>query len=308
LREATVVNTDGADEFFVDITERIANLDRVAARKGRPRRLPVPLRRPESSGAPAGWAAKPLLWLKVAASLAPAPDEDRGMIRQPDREEIKRSLMTSPLTARLRQLSEYRPASALAEREPPPYNVLGLWELLADGFQTASHAAFRIGGDASAGISAILSVGDYGGYPPSGSVFVELDIGFSIESKLLLHQVGQVLRDGLVLVTATIPDAIGDFLPPDAQPATVEIHIVAPTDDGRVTRQNDPGLRVDLGPLGSSTRDLASSWSFAASVSQPFETRSAAEFVVQALERIVLDAGITEPDRGLAELRRALAP
>jgi len=268
----------------------------------------MPLRRPDNSGAPKGWVAKPLLWLRVATSLAPAAYEDRGIIRQSDRERMKSSLMASTLTARLGELSECLPASALADHEPPPYKVLGSWELLVHGFQTASHAVFRVGGDASAGISALLSVGDLG-YPPSGSVLVELDVGVSIKSKLLLYQVGQMLRDGLVLVTATIPDSIGDLLPPDAEPATVELHVVAATDDGnRVSRENNLGRRVDVTPLGAPTPYLDSSWSFAASVSQPFETRTAVDFVIQALERIVLDAGITEPDRGLEELTRTLTP
>jgi hypothetical protein len=113
----------------------------------------------------------------------------------------------------------------------------------------------------------------------------------------------------MVLVTTTLPEAAGDLLPPEAGLTELELHIVAAYDDGKgVARNNNLGLRLDLSSLGAPTREIGNSWTFAARVSQAFETRSAAEFLADALERMVIDAGIVDPDLGLATLRRGLLP
>ena len=56
-RQGILIGTEGADEFFVDLSERIARLDQRAIRRGRP----TPLRSysfpPQQSSTPEGWAA-----------------------------------------------------------------------------------------------------------------------------------------------------------------------------------------------------------------------------------------------------------
>ena len=306
-RGAAVIDTAGADEFFTDIAERVDNLGRVAARRNRPFPIGMQRHRPESAQ-PNGWAAIPLLVLRAVATIGPVPIEERGTIRKTDRDRLTSALMSAPLTRWLREWSVMAPAAALVDHEAAVAAPLVGWEPTPDGYQTTTQATYRLGGDASSGISALVSFGVLS-YPESGSVLVTVDAGFSLANRLPLWQAAQILRDALVLVTTTIPEAAGEFLPPSAGLLEVEVHLVAGTDDGNQrSRPNDLSKRIDIEPLGPPTRPVGTSMGYAARLSVPPSGREASDLVMEALEYMALDAGFLDPGPGLALARHGLVP
>jgi hypothetical protein len=230
------------------------------------------------------------------------------VIRKTDRDRLTSALISAPLTRWLRELSVMPPAAALVDHEPAGATPLAGWEPTPGGYQTTSQATYRLGGDASSGISALVSFGVFG-YTEGGSVLVIVDAGFSLANRLPLWQAAQILRDALVLVTATIPESVGEFLPPSAGLLEVEVHLVAGLDDGNQrSRPNDLGKRIDLEPLGPPTRPLGNSMGFAARISDPLSEREASDLVIEALEYMALDAGFLDPGPGLTMVRRGLLP
>lgn len=304
-RGAAVIDTAGADEFLADIAERVDNLDRVAARQSRPFPMGMQRHRPELAK-PTGWAAIPLLVLRAAATIGPAPSDDLGVLRKADRDRLTAALMSARLTYWLRELSVMPPASALVDHEPAGVTPLGSWDPTPDGYQTTSQATYRLGGDASSGISALVNFGVFG---QGDSVLVIVDTGFSLAHFLSLWQAAQILRDALVLVTTTVPDSVREFLPPNAGVLEVEVHLATATNDGNQrSRPNDLGKRIDLEPLGPPTRPTGSSMGFAARISEPLSERAASDLVFEALEYMALDAGFLDPGSGLALVRDGLLP
>lgn len=305
-RQAAVVNTNGADEFLIDLVQRLERLDAIAARRARP----VPLRTyrymPNQAGAPRGWAALPLLRLRVAVEVGPAPQEATGIIRPEHRDRIRAVLEAAPLTGRLRGLSSAAPALAVAEvAEGGPAPLHG-WEPTPGGYQTTEYATFRLGGDATIGMSALADV-SLPRFPQGGVVLITLDVAVSLVDRVTLVEVAMVLRDSLVLATDGVLESIAELLPYDAEVAQAETHVVAALEDGiGQTRQNSLLDRVDLSQLGEPSRDLGPSMGFAARISDALTEHAAADLVVAAIETMALANGFLDPRAGLATLRADL--
>jgi hypothetical protein len=77
-RRATVIDINGADEFFMDLGSRLERLDTIAARRRQPAALWDYHHAPNNVGPPGGWAVLPLLHLRVASVLAPVRRDDCG--------------------------------------------------------------------------------------------------------------------------------------------------------------------------------------------------------------------------------------
>ena len=92
VREATTIDTASADEFLVDLTQRISRLDQVATRRNRPTPLRSYAFPPEQTTAPQGWAVLPLLQLSVVASVGPANLDDTGIVQVRHREALVQAL------------------------------------------------------------------------------------------------------------------------------------------------------------------------------------------------------------------------
>jgi hypothetical protein len=119
-----------------------------------------------------------------------------------------------------------------------------------------------------------------------------------------------ILRDGLVLLTATLPEVLADVLPSDGTTAHAEIHFLAATQYGALgtqgNRDNDMLERVDLSPLGKPTRAIGQSMGFAARVDGPLTDREAAELVSEAFEQTAYAVGYLDPRLGILQLRQEL--
>jgi len=314
-RQATVIDTTGADEFLTDITDRLGRLDQVAVRRGRPTRLGMHFFMPDSSTPPRGWSFVPPLQLRVAAALIPASREDCRIIRSTERQALVTALRTAPITSRIQNLSLGRstwviPSTHVGE-QPAPEALVEWRPILEDG-QSTDHASYRLGGDASSGISAIIAVSwPMYGLQGGGLVKVMLDVAVSRADPLRLGEVAALFRDALVLTTATVPVVLAAVIPPDAQAARAEVHIQSypRNEDGVWSRQSlDRSIaeRVDLSSLGANPGDLGTSWGFAARVTGSLVDKEAAQLAVDAIEDMALGHGYLNPDLGIVLLKQEL--
>ena len=131
-----------------------------------------------------------------------------------------------------------------------------------------------------------------------------VDIGISREEPLYLFQVAQFLRDGLILVSGPLVDAVADILPIDATVTHGELHLGAAGQDGhQQARTNGFQQRVRLSSLGEPTRRMGESLGYAAELPGALVEREAAELVVDAVEYWALVSGFLDPTAGIAELR-----
>lgn len=315
-RNACVIDTAGSDEFLDDLVQKVSRLDQVAQRRSRPTPLRTYFLMPESSSAPQGWDVLPLLQLRAAATVGPASPDTCGLIRAENREALIAALRGAPLTNRLRNMSGYPAARAIGEPPAPGTTVsapfLSDWVPSPGGYQTYDFCTYRIGGDGTAGISALVAV-RLPGFPGpvgSGSVIFTADVAISLQKPIRMAEAAMILRDGLVLVTATLPEVLADVLPGDANANHAEVHFLAATQYGspgmQGNRQNDVLQRVDLSPLGTPTRDIGQSMGFAALLPGPLTEHEAADLVSEALEQLAYAVGYLDPRLGIRQLRQEM--
>lgn len=315
-RQACVIDTSGADEFFEDVLQKIGRLGQVARRHGRPTPLRTYFLMPETSYAPQGWGVLPLLQLRVASMFQPASPETCGFIRAENRDALLAVLRMAPMTNRLRSMGGYPAATAIGEPPAPGASVtapvLGDWGPTPGGHQSYDYCSYRLGGDATAGISALVTV-RFPGYPGpvgGGAVLFIADVALSLQRAIRMAEAAMILRDGLELVTATLPEALADLLPSDGNTAHAEIHLLAATQYGtpgtQGNRQNDILERIDLSPLGKPSREIGQSMGFAARVNGPLTDREAAELVAEAFEKTAYAVGYLDPRLGVRLLRQEL--
>ncbi len=315
-RQACIIDTAGADEFLEDLAQKITRLDQVAQRGSRPTPLRTYSLMPESSSAPQGWGVLPLLQLRAAATVAPASTDTCGLIRAESREALLAALRVAALTNRLRNMSGYPAAPAIGELPAPGTAVsapfLTDWIPSPGGYQTYDYCTYRIGGDATVGISALVTV-RLPGFPgpgAGGSVVLTMDVAISLQIAVRMAEAATILRDGLVLVTATLPGVLTDVLPGDANTNHAEVHFLAATQFGSPStqgnRQNDLLQRVDLSPLGTPTRDIGQSMGFAAQLPGPLTEREASDLVCDALEQLAYAVGYLDPRLGIRQLRQEM--
>lgn len=305
LRKATTIDTAGADEFFVDLGDRLGRLDQIAARRGRPTPLRTYVFPPEQSTAPQGWAVLPLLQLRAVAALGPATLNTCGLIQPQHRDLLVSALRLSPVATQLRAFSARPAASATTEGTTAAAAPLVDWEP-TPGHQSTEYASYRLGGDATSGVSCLVST-TFPGYGVQSSVVLKIDIALSLADTLRLGDVARLLRDALVFATASLPEVFVDILPSDAELQHVEVHLLAPSMDGNNrNRPNELLQRVDLSQIGAPTRTVGPLMGFAARISSPLTERDAAELVVQAIEYMVLAYGYLDPRLGITLLRQEM--
>ena len=118
-----------------------------------------------------------------------------------------------------------------------------------------------------------------------------------------------LFRDGLVLTTAILPKALSNVLPPEAEVIDAELHALTQRNDGKAgTRSNDLLTRIDMSGLGqlSGSGPAPESMAFAAHLAGYFTERTAAEFVVEAIDLMAYDLGYLDPRIGINALRYEL--
>jgi hypothetical protein len=306
LRKAHVIDTAGADEFFLDLTERFARLDQRAARRRRPTALRIQRLIPGRS-TPQGWAVLPLLQLRAATAVALPSLEALGLIWPQQREGLVAALGRAEITSRLHLLSSSTPASAISPNSQANHEGLGVWQLTPDAHQSGEAASYRLGGNAAAGLSALTTIQLPMVGANTGSIILALDIALSLMRPIRLADAALLLRDGLVLTATTLPAALEDVLPAEAEVTLGELHITAPTTTGDTTaRDNRLQQRVDLSSLGTPTRPVEPTMGFAAQLVGPLTEIEATALVADAIEHMALAAGYTDPRVGIRALRHEL--
>jgi hypothetical protein len=305
LRRATVIDTHGADEFFVDIAKRVRRLDEIAARRSRPTALRTYSYMPNSTVVSVGWNVQPLLQLRVVTTVGPATLDNCGILEPRHRTAIVDGLRSASITAQLRTVAAAPAASAKPDPTIPHvsvgvYPLVEDWELTPGGHQTTEHAAYRLGGDGEIGVSALVWIA-FPRYATTGAVKFTIDVGLSLAQPISLGEAAKVLRDALVSATTTLPDAIADTFPTDAELTHAEVHLLAAN-----AQPNQLLLCIDLAMLGERSRDLGQSMGYAVRLSDALGEREATELVIDAINLMALDHGFVDPTIGIDSLRYEL--
>ena len=308
VRQATTIETTSADEFLVDLTQRIGRLDEIASRRSRPTPLRTYVFPPEQTSAPRGWSVLPLLQLSTVASVGPATVEDTGILRVRHREALVQALRVAPVANTLRALAAVPTAAAVVEAintdNPPP---MVDWEPTPGGHQSDMSATYRLGGDAHMGVSALVRATFPGLGIQGGSILFKLDMAVSINRMVSLGEAARLFRDGLVLVTSTVPDVFADTVPAGADIQLAEIHVLAANTDGNnKNRPNNLLERLDLSHFGAPTRTIGPSLGFSARVTAPLTEHEAAELVVEAFDYMSVANGYLDPRIAIMSLRAEL--
>ncbi len=307
-RQASTIDTAGADEFFADLAERVGRLAQQATRRRRSTPLRSHVLGPDNGSAPAGWSVLPLLQLRAAAAIGPATYEDCGLIRAEHREALVAGLESSDLTRRLRALSSAPAASALATGGAPmpePGSFEG-WIPTPGGHQSGEHASYRLGGGGSAGVSTLVTI-SLPSLAGGGAIVIKVDIGLSLEGPISLARAALLWREGLLLAADALPGILGEVLPAYAVPDIAEVHALAASTDGNgLSRPNDLAARLDLGPLGTSSGHRGPSMGFAMRLAGPLSEHQAGEFAIEAVDHMALAHGYIDARQGIAALRSEL--
>jgi hypothetical protein len=307
-RQANVIRTLGADEFLGDLAERVERFDRVAARRVRPTALRSYFYYPEHN-TPQGWSTIPLLQLPAVATVGPATVETCGIFRPEHRDALIGALQSARVTNRLRELS-LAPTAVAAEAADSALAAVDNWAVTPEAHQSSEHCNYRLGGDASAGLSALVTVSLHGFAQTGASVVIKFDVALSLASALSLAEAARIMADGLVLTTSVIPEALDDVLPADSEVTHAELHIVAAprtgTPDHPYNQPNDLLQRLDLATLGERAQFREPSLGFAAHLAGALTEQQAAELTVGAIDYMVLASGWLDPRNGIAQLRRDL--
>jgi SIR2-like domain len=301
-RQALAIDVTSADDFFVDLSQRIYRLEDRARRRGRPTLVRQHHLNP-ASWVVNGWIAKPWLHVRVGAIIRPATLDECGIVTPDDRAALTRALAGGPLIFTLSSLAALQAVSATAPGDEPTEiraDPFTWWELTPGAQQTDTQASYRAGGDATAGVSAVLAFALPGA--ATGSVTAILDVALSLAGPIRLGQLAILWRDALLCVSQQVPNALGQVLPPDAEADVVEFHTIAPASADRNNRLSD---RLDLRPFGV-TGTTAASFNLSFRLGHGLTQQEAGELVAEAVLYTALANGYIEPGPGIAAVRAEL--
>jgi hypothetical protein len=319
-RRASHVISDGADDFLPDLATRI---DRLAERT---RRRAIPAFRrsyqnPPIDGVRNGWSAIPWLVLRTVATPGSVDADGTGLIGPEIRDQILAGLRAAPFWGQLTAWNASEPLDASAPVRMPDGTIdstgsdaaptptgLSDWEVVP-GVQSMNRAVYRLGNDGRVGASAVAEI--QLPFSRHENVLFILDIGVSIQRPLPLFEVAQVLRDGLVLVSSTLPDAVADILPAHLEVSRCDVHFTASRSDGRAgTRDNAIDDRIDLRPFQSgatgSHSNETSQLGFGADITQRLTRPDASELIAEGFNYTALLLGFLDPRAAITQIRAAL--
>lgn len=172
--------------------------------------------------------------------------------------------------------------------------------------QTTGIAVYRLGSDASHGVSALLTVRtpDLG---HGGQVLLTLDIGLSVADGITLVAVAALLRDSILSLYNDLASALEFIVPPDAGPSRIELHWEAPSSCDNTNRPVPPYLGIDFTPLGESFGDRLPYGSYAELTTGLMTPQAASDLVVRALKKVAGDSAYLDPRIGLQDIQTALS-
>jgi hypothetical protein len=305
-RRATVIDIDGADEFFLDLERKLQRLDDVAVRRRQPAALWDSHHAPYGSRQ-SGWEAVPLLQLRTVAVLDSVRRDECSPIGPAAREAVVDAMAGSGYSSALDQVVDRYPIVSAAGPSSDAGTIvnsypLGDWIATPGGFQNTAAASYRRGGDATSGISALLEI--WLPRPQSGNVLITLDTAMSLRNRLDVTDAVSLWHAGVIALTGAVPDAMRGSLPDYADVTQVELHVIAPTHavDG-TQRANSLLEQLDLRTFGEHAVDIPATIGQAMRVDGAVEASAAAELVIDALERMLLNGGFLDPRGGIAALR-----
>lgn len=312
--QAIEIETAGADDFIPDLVERVTNLERRAARQIAPRRVRMHTFIPNTSVPMQGWNEMPPLILRAGARLMLGTDEIAENLAYAQRHACLAVLSDSPVTQLLSDFAaspRMGPISARGTDEELSSIRPEYWFLAGppDVQQTSDHAVFRLGGDGSSGVTAIVDIKCPPQFAPGGAVEVVLDMGFSVGGKLWVDSAAALFRYGAALVTTDLPAAIEDILPADANFERIELHALAgPMTKDNTNRKNSLPDRIDFDPFKSF--DFASPSGFlqmgyGEEIASGLARADAGALVLRAINQMALNQGFINPEPGLARIRAA---
>ncbi|MDA8359615.1 MAG: SIR2 family protein [Actinomycetota bacterium] len=318
VREGRVISHAGADRFFADLAERIARLEREAVQHSRPTRMKAGagIIQYQNNQVLPGWATVPLLRLEVAAQFSEQNDYD--IFRAGDRAELASALDANVLRFMLAaEAMQDRPGpgaalkpSVLLRGDPPPQPIPGMWELNPEWENSANQCHFRLGGNASDGISALaMALLPRAQMAGSTTSFI-VEMGFSLKRMLDLSAVARTLIEGLLLVTDVMPRTTVRAQSAGTRLAAAEIMIRAKADP-KTPADQTPGpitARLNCAPFGTrQSNEHKDLYRYGLMLDGRTPTRDeAAEAVVDAIELMAYELGYLDPRSAIKELRRQL--
>ena len=317
-RDGHTISHQGADQFFRDLEERLDRLVREAAASARPARqrggMGIILY--HDTQVLDGWDTLPLLRLEVAAQVVGEGECD--IIRAGDREAFRNALNASAVRFHLTGMALQPPAPAgislasdlLGGTIPFPQPVPGLWEPNPSHDNNSDQANYRLGGDASDGVSALAMAQLPRASAAGSSTKFILEMGISLRDRLQLEEVALILRDALLLATVELPRTMARALPAQAGPIGAEIRIRAKAKPTTVS-DNVPGPianRINFAPFGErQTRGEVTAWAYGLHLNGGAPTAAeVGEAVVDALELLAYDLGYQDPRKAIGALRQRL--
>ena len=309
-RQAAEIDTNGADEFFEDLIQRIDRLDQLAARSKRPTVQRMHRDMPNTASAPQGWTELPLLQLRVAASTGLIRADDCDILRPRSRTNLVDALARSDATLQIVELQR-RHASRRPQVSSSVNAVqsesIGDWEPTPGAQQSGFDASYRLGGDVDQGVSALTSV-----HLPRASggdlATAILDVGLSMNESIPVRTAAFLFREALQLTMSLISDALIDLLPSGARVDKVELHLLAAQSDGKGHgRPNDLRQRIDMKRFGTGGSQDWVQAGYAARVPDTFSSHDYDGLVMEALEDMLIDHGYLDFTSGLDLLRNALS-
>ncbi len=316
-RGGTVVPLQGADQLFRDLEERMERLEAEVAVRRRPkrRRLGMGIIHYQDTQRPDGWATLPLLRLEVAAIVSGAGDYD--LIRAGDREALLAALNNSIVR---HHLAGAAMADSHIVKRSPVQATLGnagrtvqpipdLWGPTPGLGNNSDQANYRLGGDASNGVSALAmaQMPALSGQRTSAKFILEM--GLTLSKRLELTQAALLLRDGLLLVTAELPAALSRVLA-DARLTAAEFLIRAKATPQQVGDESPAQLetRIELASFGERpARTPVTRYVYGLELDGHAPTTvEAGEAVADALELLAYDMGYEDPRPSISTLRQQL--
>jgi len=305
FRQATVIDSRGASEFFTDLGERLERLENSVRR-----RTQSPLlwhhRESPRDHLIDGWQVTPLLWMRTVA-IVPAILDACAPITPIERTALVRALNASDLTACLNALGRREGRSAAAVQDPPTVpglDSLAPWEVTPDGRQSDKQASYRLGDETTSGVSCLVRVQlpDLG---HGGSVMFTVDAGISLSEPLTLRDAAEMWINSLVACVILLPTAVMAVLPAGGLVTDAEIHAYASGTDGNQRRRpNRLEGRIELDTLGRATKEVSDSIGVAMRIVQPFTAADARRLVISGIERMALNQGLLDPGAAISALTK----
>jgi hypothetical protein len=302
-RRAIAIPVVSADEFLCDTIERVERLDRIALRRRRPQLADFPIAGPSTTSTE-GWSVAPLLHVRVAATI-PMSVGGVEFIRGAERRRITNVLEQAALTADLREMRRSTIptwAEPAEEEQPAIQDPLSGWFFPPGSHQTHEHVTLRLGGDGSCGIGALAAVRPARYGQEAGTWFLIIDLGISVTVLLDVTTVATLIRDGLMLATAGLPEALSSIFRADAQADRAEGHLKTITP----TRQTTLDTRVGLNDFGVNVSRVGGEAGFSAWIDGPLGINDASELTAAGLEYVALAHGYLDPERGIRRIRESL--